>query len=306
MSLFSKIRYLKIQIAETEKLLNMVIDHPLMSINMKQRLKILKEELDSIPQELFEPVIQMLFSGDAVSGSEGIKSTFVSKITPPIQGLVKTQLAIKKYGKVGSRGRTRKKANNELYLTALPRGSFGIELTRIEGSDEDLFDLVDSSEAMKDVIYLIKNTSESDESFQSIIETTPKRNLSNLKKLLQEISNEKSMLKMDCGEVHIELTSEQVDVAAKRVSYAIEDEYELVIDGIFRGMLLDSNRFEILDHNGNSISGYISNELEEEALIEYDRLFLNKNCSIYLKAYNIKYAAQNEKIEYELLEIKEK
>ncbi|MDR6487014.1 hypothetical protein J2799_001499 [Chryseobacterium vietnamense] len=305
MSIFSKIQYINAQIVDTERLLEMVKDHPLMSIGLIEKIEMLRRELEEIPSISYEPVIEFLFSGNAVSGSEGIKSTFVSKIISPIQGLVKTQLALKKYGKTGSRGRAKKKANNDLYLTALPTGSFGIELTKIDYDENDLYDEIETSEAMKDVIEMIKNTAESDESFQSLIESTPKRNLSYLKKFLQEISNEKSILKMDSGELHVELTNDQVDAAAKRVSSAVEDEDELFLKGIFRGLLLDSNRFEILDEASNSISGTISSDLDEESLIEYDRLFLNKECLIHLKTYKIKYTTGNEKTEYELLEIRD-
>lgn len=306
MSLHNKIQSIKAEIIDTERLLDMVRFHPLMAESLQEKIDMLKEELNEIPEILYEPVIHFLFSGDAVYGSEGIKSTFVSKITPPVQGLVQTQLALNKYGKVGKRGRARRKSKNDLYITGLPKGSFGIELTRIDYDENDLYDLVDTSEAMKDVINLIKQTAESDEAFKFVLENTPKRNLTNLKKLFQEIANEKSILKMDSGELHVELSREQIDAAARRVSDAVEDEYDLFLNAIFRGLLLNSNRFEILDEEGNSISGTISNELDENTLIEYDRLFLNRECSIHLKAYKIKYASGNERIEYELLEINEK
>ncbi|MEE6129880.1 hypothetical protein V2E39_20950 [Chryseobacterium arthrosphaerae] len=306
MSIYSKIQHIKAQIVDTERLLEMVREHPFMSIGLKEKIETLKQELLDIPEISHDPVMQFLFSGDAVNGSDGIKSTFVSKITPPVQGLVQAQLALNKYGKIGKRGRARRKSKNDLYITGLPKGSFGIELTRIDYDENDLYDLVDTSEAMKDVINLIKQTAESEESFKFVLENTPKRNLNNLKKLFQEIANEKSILKMDSGELHVELSREQIDAAARRVSDAVEDENDLVLNAIFRGLLLDSNRFEILDEEGNSISGTISNELDEDTLIEYDRLFLNRECSIHLKEYKIRYAAGNERIEYELVEIKEK
>lgn len=297
---------IKGQIIDLENMLAMAGNDPFMSKSLSKKITRLKEKLESLDANIYESKVSFLFSGNAVLGSSGIKSNFVSKVMQPIQGLIKTQLAIKKYGKVGSRGRARKRANDDLYLTALPRGSFGIELTKIEHDENDLYDQLDTSEAMKEVINLIKDTAESDESFKSVIENTPKRNLNNLKKLLQEVSNEKSILKMESGEIHVELSNEQVDAAAKRVSYAVEDEVEIFIDGVFRGLFLNSNRFEILDKEGLPISGSISDDLDEEQLIEYDRLFLNRECLIHLKTYKIKYASGNEKIEYELLEIKEK
>lgn len=304
MSLHDKKQFIHSQIIETRRLLELVDGHPLMAEGLNERIEMLEEELKSIPEEVFKPTAQFLFSGYAVSGSEGIKATFASKVMPPIQGLVRTQLAVNKYGKVGRRGRAKRGEKAELFLTALPKGSFGVELSKIDNDIEDLYDIVDTSEAMKDVILLIKNISGSEEVFESTIESTPKRNLINLKKLLQEVANEKSILKMDCGDIHVELSNEDVEKASNRVSYAFKEDREIVVIGIFRGMLLDSNRFEIQDENGKPISGIISEDLDEEQLVEYDKKFLNVECAIHLRVYNTTFKAGKDKLDYELLEIK--
>src|SRR5690606_27357507 len=242
-----------------------------------------------------------LFSGNAVVGSQGIKSTFVSKTLTPFQEMVKTQVALLRFGKVGKRGQARKGANTELYLTALPVGSFGVELSQLESND--LFDSMDVSKAMKEVMTLVVNSATDDETFEAYIERTPKRNLTNLKKFLQEIADENSVLKMESGELGIELPKEKIVEAFQRVSATIDEETELVINGIFRGLLLDSGKFEIQDEEGKRISGFISEEIEEEQLIEYDKTFLNSNCIIHLRVHKTKFKTGNEKIDYELLEI---
>jgi hypothetical protein len=302
MSLFRKIQSIKAQIVDTQRLLEMVLDHPLMSEGLAERLSLLKQELESLPKESYEPRIQLLFSGNAVVGSQGIKSTFVSKTLTPFQEMVKTQVALVRFGKVGKRGQAKKGANTELYLTALPVGSFGVELSQLESID--LFDSMDVSKAMKDVMSLIVNSATDDETFESSIEQTPKRNLTNLKKFLQEITDEKSVLKMESGEFGIELPKEKIAEAYHRVSAAIDEESELIINGIFRGLLLDSGKFEIQDEEGKRISGFISQDIEEEQLIEYDKTFLNSNCIIHLRVHKTKFKTGNEKTDYELLEIR--
>ncbi|HFK5553947.1 TPA: hypothetical protein ACGZ9Q_002005 [Elizabethkingia anophelis] len=303
MSLYRKIQSIKAQIIDTERLLEIVHGHPLMSEGLEDKLRTLKSELESLPKESFETSLQLLFSGNAVYGSQGIKSTFVSKIITPIQGMIKTQLAIVKYGKVGNRGKTKKKANTDLFLTALPTGSFGIELSQIDNNEHDLFDTIDTSEAIKSVMNLIANTAKDDETFESTIEKMPKRNLKNLKKFLQEIAEENSILKMESGELAIELSKEKVIEASHRVSSTTEVENEIIINGIFRGLLLDSGKFEIQNENGNRLSGFISEDLSEEQLIEYDKLFLNTDCTIHLKVHLTRFVTGNEKTDYELIEI---
>jgi hypothetical protein len=302
MSLYRKIQSIKAQIVDTERLLEMVLDHPLMSEGLAERLSLLKQELENLPKESFEPRIQLLFSGNAVVGSKGIKSTFVSKTLTPFQEMVKTQVALVRFGKVGKRGQAKKGANTELYLTALPVGSFGVELSQLESND--LFDSMDVSKAMKDVMKLVVNSATDDETFEASIEQTPKRNLTNLKKFLQEITDENSVLKMESGELGIELPKEKIVEAFQRVSATIDEETELIINGTFRGLLLDSGKFEIQDEEGKRISGFISEEIEEDQLVEYDKTFLNSNCIIHLRVHKTKFKTGNEKTDYELLEIR--
>lgn len=302
MSLYRKIQSIKAQIVDTERLLEMVLDHPLMSEGLAERLSLLKQELEILPKESFEPRIQLLFSGNAVVGSQGIKSTFVSKTLTPFQEMVKTQVALVRFGKVGKRGQAKKGANTELYLTALPVGSFGVELSQLESND--LFDSMDVSKAMKEVITLVVNSATDDVTFEASIEQTPKRNLTNLKKFLQEITDENSVLKMESGELGIELPKEKIVEAFQRVSATIDEETEFIINGIFRGLLLDSGKFEIQDEDGKRISGFISEEIEEDQLVEYDKTFLNSNCIIHLRVHKTKFKTGNEKTDYELLEIR--
>ncbi len=301
MSLFSKIRHLKAQIIETKRLYDMVQAHPLMSESFLIRLNSLQNELDELPKELDEPKIQLLFSGNATMGSLGVKSSFLGKTLPPFQGMVKTQAALHRFGRVGERGRTKKGVNSDLYLTALPAGSYGVELSQLKS--EELFDSVNVAKAMKDVIALIDCSASTDTAFEACVERTPKRNLANLKKFLQEIVEEKSFLKMECGEIGIELSESKVVEAFQRVASTEDETDELFVDGTFRGLLLDSGRFEILDDNGKRLSGFISEELDEEQLVQYDKLFLNKECMIHLKVHKTSFKTGSSKIDYELLEI---
>lgn len=302
MSLFRKIENLKAQIVETKQLLETVMDHPLMSEGFSKRLYLLNQELENLPKESFEPKVELLFSGNAVVGSLGIKTSFITKTITPFQEMVKTQIALSRFGGVGKRGKTRKSSSANLYLTALPTGSFGVELSQL--NNDELFGSFEVSNAIKEVIKLVANSSIDDVTFEASIEKTPKRNLENLKKFLQEISEERSILKMESGELGVELSKEQISDAYNRVASTVDEESELVFNGIFRGLLLDSGKFDIQDESGKRISGFISENLNEESLVQYDQLYLNKKCSIHLKMHKTIFKTGNVKIDYELLEIK--
>jgi hypothetical protein len=302
MNLFRKIQSIKVQIVDTERLLEMVNNHPLMSESLTGKLNELKRELASLPKESLEPKVQLLFSGNAVIGSQGIKSSFVSKVLTPFQEMVKTQVALERFGHVGKRGQAKRGSLAGLYLTALPVGSFGVELSQLE--NDDFFESIDVSKGMKEVMSIISSSSIDDETFENTLEKIPGRSLANLKTFLQEVAAEKSVLKMESGEVGIEISKEKVEEAYQRVSSTTDEENEIIISGTFRGLLLDSGKFEILNDEGHKLSGSISDELDEERLIDYDKMYLNTICEIHLRVHKTRFKTGNIKTDYELLEIK--
>ena len=301
MSVFWEIERIKAQILDTERMLELVGDHPLMSESLKDKINNLKEKLSAFSTDLIEPKIRLLFSGDAVKGSLGIKSKFVSKTIKPIQELIKTQTALVRFGAVGQRGKAKNSANSELYLTSLPTGSFGVELSQLEHND--LFDEQDVSKAIKQVVDLIGASTESDESFEKAVENTPKRNLTNLKSFLKTVSDANSILKVETGSFGVNISEKEIKEGYERVNATDNQEDEIFVNGILRGFLLDSGKFEILTEQGEPITGIIYPEIPEEQLIEYDKKYLNKKCRIHLLTHKTTFITGREKISYELVEI---
>jgi hypothetical protein len=301
MSVFWEIERIKAQILDTERMLELVGDHPLMSESLLDKINNLKEKLAGFSTDLIEPKIRLLFSGDAVKGSLGIKSKFVSKTIKPIQELIKTQTALVRFGAVGQRGKTKNSANSELYLTALPTGSFGVELSQLEHND--LFDEEDVSKAIKQVVELIDASTESDEKFEQAVENTPKRNLTNLKSFLKTVADANSILKIETGSFGVNISEKEIRDGYERVNSTDNEEDEIFVNGILRGFLLDSGKFEIITEEGNPITGIIYPEIPEEQLIEYDKKYLNKKCRIHLLVHKTTFITGREKISYELVEI---
>jgi hypothetical protein len=301
MSLFRDRENLLAQIVDTEKMLEMLAGHPLMSESIKAKLDNLYTKLKTIPEGIFEPKISLLFSGGAVSGSIGLKSSFISKALLPFQEMIKTQASLVRFGEVGNRGQAKRGANAEMFITSLPVGSFGVELSQL--SANDLFAEYEVSRALKQVITLVKNAAVSDEAFETAIINTPKRNLTNLKKFYKEVAEERSFLEMESGDTGVVITEDEVQTAYHRIAATEDEEEQSVINGILRGILLDSGKFEIQDSEGNKISGFISQDLTEDTLIEYDKLYLNQNCKIFLQRHKTRFVTGNEKVDYELLEI---
>lgn len=297
----SEISRLKSQLVNIEKLLREASGHPFMEESLRIRQEILIKKLEEYPEYYVDPTIQLLFSGEAVFGSKGIKSSFITKITNPLENLIKTQSAVVRFGKVGKRGRAKRGIDSELFITALPTGSFGIELQHLDQSD--LFEGENVQEAMNQVIGIIEDTAAGDDDFERIMNTIPMRNLNNLRKFLGPIRKHKSMLIIESKSSVVELSKEDVDVAYSRVASTESEVNENFIPGILRGILLDSAKFEMQDSDGMKIQGLISPDLSEETLVEYERQYLNRPCTFHIQINHTKFVTGSEITSYELLEI---
>lgn len=304
MSIHDTILNLKAQIIEAERLLSIAGEHPMMTYSLGKRLEILREELSEIEKNNVEEAkLRLLFSGKAVLGSIGIKADFVSKTIKPIQELIKTQTAIIKSGNdIGKRGKVKKGSIAELYLTALPTGSFGYELSMLEG--KELFDEEDVSNSIREIIDMIEAASESDDAFQKVIENSPKRTLIHLNTFFKELANEESILKMESGDKYVELSEDKVKLGYQRVSSAQYQETPIQIAGVFKGILLDSGKFEITDEDGKKYSGYLSEDLSEDEAINYNKEYTNEKCSIMVQENVTTFSSGYRKISYELIQIK--
>lgn len=297
MTQFNSKKQIKLHMLETERLLSLVKDHPLMSIGLKEKLEKLKNEYDNISDLIKEPKIKLLFSGKAIIGSKGIKAKFVTDAIKPFQELVKTQTALVRYGKIGKRGKSKNSNHTDLYLTSLPTGSFGIELSQLEKSD--IFSEEEVSEAIVQVMDLIESSVKSDETFEEILSKTPVRNLNNLKIFFKVIDKEESILKMESGSKEINISEESIHKAYERVNAATKEDEEIFENGVLRGVMLETGKFEFVNDNGYKYSGLINPKVPEEMVSE----FLNRSCHVHIKKTKTKFISGNEKTTYELIGI---
>ena len=171
--------FVQAQIVETERLLEMAGDHPLMAPPLRQRRDALADELRRHASAQKIPRTVLFFTGEPVQGSSGIDAQFASCVLQPFLEMVKTQYAATKHGHVGARGRRRDESEAKLLLTGLPRGSFGLELSQPDPPAPF------SGEALSEVLVcltdVIKSAAESDEGFAHALEDTSPRVLDRLK-----------------------------------------------------------------------------------------------------------------------------
>lgn len=259
----SKKEWLQWQLTETQNLLQLSKDSELMSMSLSYRIEDIKEQLKELDKvETKEAKISFLFAGNAVLGSKGIKSSFANKTMASALGLIQIQSIYNSYGEeaIGRRGKLSKNNMGEMYLTGLPRGSFGFELSLM--NNQNLFAEDEVSQSIIEVMDIIQAAATNPKKYEEIIETHPSRMLGHLKDLFKELSSEQSILKMESGSKYVELSITDNQIAYDRVNSTISEEQETKVFGIFKGAFVDSGKFEFQDEDGNIKHGKVCDDIQ--------------------------------------------
>jgi len=292
---------LSFQLIDTERMLSLIGDHPVMSFSLKQRADDLKRQLDEIPLVQKEAKIILFFSGKPVIGSEGIDALFVGKVLAPFQNMVKNDFAQRVHGKLEGRGPAKNSNESQLFITSLPRGSFGIELTKLE--QHNLFDETELADTLVHITNLIDASAKSDDDFAVALEDAPARTIKSLEDFLKVVSDEEAGVTIESGGTRCELSPEAARIAFDRVSATKTNEKTIVIDGLLRGLMLDSWRFDFTSSEGKKFSGRFSEDLFEQDVKGFVK-YLDQACSATFEQSTVAFKNGQERIRYELLSIK--
>lgn len=298
MSTISQRSFIQSQILETNHLLKMTGDHPLMTPVLKQRKEDLEKELNSLPAGIKQPRTILFFTGKPVLGSRGIDAEFAAKVMEPFIEMVKTQYVASKHGSVGSRGPRRDESEARLLLTGLPRGSFGLELSQPDPLD--LFASEHLSSVLVQLTKVIASAGENDEGFAFALGEVTTRVLQRLGEFFKTISDFQADLRMVSGELECQLNHLKVTQAYERVSGVTTDQKSTEKVGVFRGATLDSWRFDFHCDDGETISGKISEDVSESE-VEHMIPMTNKPSKARLHEIIVTTRSGITKSRYELL-----
>lgn len=293
--------YITVQLLQTQQMLEMLGDDPIMSISLKQKEQRLIEQLEKIPVDQKDRKVVLLFNGNPVKGSLGIDAAFVGKVTVPFQNMVTAEFAHRAdEKKVGARGQLNKQNESRLFLTALPRGSFGIELSKLESND--LFEDNQMADSLSHITKLIESSAKSDEDFAVELEGTTPRTIQSLKDFFKVIADEQAGVSIETGGIRCELNPVAVKMGHERVSGTITSETPKTIEGVLKGILLESWKFDFIDDEGKAITGKIDENLTEEQASAFINFF-NKPCKAILKEGKVLFKNGSERISYSLTNI---
>src|SRR5439155_27231612 len=110
-------------------------------------------------------------------------------------------------------------AQSRLLLTGLPRGSFGLELTRADNAE--LFEEGQLADALAHVTKLVEASARSDEDFAAELNETAPRVVQNLRELLEVIAKGKAGLRLESGDFRCRMNPIESSEAFNRVAATI-------------------------------------------------------------------------------------
>ncbi|CAK0740394.1 conserved hypothetical protein [Gammaproteobacteria bacterium] len=278
MSMRTQRDFLKIQLLEIQRVKELVADHPIMSISFREQEQAIIEQLAVLPIVAKEAKVILLFSGDPVHGSLGIDAIFTAHVLEPFQNMVMADYADRWHGVVGSRGRHRGEEVSRLLLTGLPHGSFGLELSRANTTNDDLFEEDQLADTLSHITKLVESSGKSDEDFSTELDQTAPRVIQNLKQFLEIIMKGKSGLTLVSGNFRCSMNQHQLSEAFNRVAGTTTNDEIVELSGILKGVLLESWKFDFLTDDKVRIAGKIDDDLIEDEVIAMNTNFFNNRC----------------------------
>lgn len=276
MSTRAQREFLKVQLIETKRLKELVGDHPLMSVSYAEREQELQKKIAALPLGSKEARTILFFTGEPVQGSVGIDASFVGRVLEPFQSMVMADYADRWHGVVGSRGRRPGEAQSRLLLTGLPRGSFGLELARAD--NDELFEEGQLADTLAHVTKLVEAAARSDEDFAAELDETAPRVIQNLREFLGVIAKGKAGLRLESGDFCCTMNPIEANDAFNRVAGTITNDELVKLPGVFKGVLLESWKFDFVTDENHSVGGKIDENLTEEQVIALNREFFNGRC----------------------------
>lgn len=246
-------------------------DDPLATPLAQSRISELRDELGRFEKNPpLAPETELFFGQGPVIGSKGIEAKFAGQVLNCFQDMVTNHFAAKFHGVLRRAGRRKGESDSKLFLTALPRGSFGLQL-----SQPHIQDFVTANQlavAMEDVTGLIGAAGTDDKSFEDVLSSVHGRVLIPLRGFLETLTNAGADCRIISGMKQTVLKKEQVSQAFQRVAAAKADEDILEHDGVFFGALIKTGRFDFEPNGLDIITGWLADDVSEEQAIEMDHL----------------------------------
>lgn len=149
----------------------------------------------------------------------------------------------------------------------------------------NLFSEQDASQAIEEVISLIDIAAKDEERLEDVLQSESPRTITYLRNFYKTVSETSNILKMESGMNHTELSKTELQIGYSRVKQSNVTETYLTMDARLSGIFTDSGTFEFVDNEGHRRTGNTAEDLDDERLTEYARIYTNQMCKLVLKEY---------------------
>lgn len=187
--------------------------------------------------------VALYFGGRPVIGSRGIMADFAGKTLEQYQDMVSKRNASVELGEpLSSRGIVPKRANAQMIVTAVARGSFGFVLE--EATQDNELAETPLKQVVNDISDLIQKLAQADEEgFETVAETLDDRLLVSVKGFFKTLDDAGATLKLVDGHKEFILQRQDVERARLRADSIEVAERDISESGVIY-LLPDSRRFD--------------------------------------------------------------
>lgn len=235
-------------------------------LQLEHRLKLLTGKLSAIKENALadnSASVALFFGGKPVLGSKGVAAEFAGLALEQFQNLISKTFAICEVGELGERGKIPFKAQSQLMVTDLARGSFGFVLD--EMSDQTEIVASELTHVIDKATHLLRDTAAQDDAvFENLIEELDPRTLIALKDFFANLDSSQATLRVVEKDIDILLDSPAIHRGKIRTEATTIEEKTTEIDGTLVGFLPEHRKFEIRTEDGNIIYGSATKEAVDQ------------------------------------------
>jgi hypothetical protein len=256
------------------------------------------KELEAQPS--INPQAEMFFVDGKVTNHHGLEITFAADMLKSYQNMVTNHYAAKHYTLLRV-GRRHGEAEAHLFLTALPRGSFGMQLSQPQITD--WVAAANVSAAMVDLSNLVDAAADSDDAFDGLLAQFNPRVLKPLTSFMATLNAGGGSFRLVTGMKQVRMNREKIHEAYLRVSAASSVEHEITIPGTFGGITGYTWEFDFQPHAGDVIHGPIANDVTEEEAERMNHDFMFKPAFATLKETTVTTRSGKKRPTFELIRL---
>jgi hypothetical protein len=242
-------------------------DDPIGVYQYTQRLTELLLEIDLLSAGDDKAAsIALFFAGGPVTGSRGIRADFAGKAVEVFQDMVSKRFAAHE-GPLGQRGRIPLRANSDLLLTEIARGSVGLLLEEAI----DSVPIVDTQlkVVLDEVVDSIGTAANVDDAkFDELLDDVDNRFLKSLGEFFELLDDSDATIRLVEGDLDRQLDGDEIHRARLRTADAdVEDSDDEEVVGTLY-LLPAHRRFELRVAPDNVIWGLVASEFTTRHLDE--------------------------------------